>query len=66
MKQFKTVFKFEYLNYLRSKAYVVTTIVLIMLVIIAGSIPAISGLFKSITGSDGTKSAVKDLKSAMI
>jgi ABC-2 type transport system permease protein len=55
MRQFKTVFKFEYLNHMRSKAYVVITVVLLVLIAAGGSFPAISRLFGGGGGEDELK-----------
>ncbi|MCL2407810.1 MAG: ABC transporter permease, partial [Defluviitaleaceae bacterium] len=49
MKQFKNVLKFEYMGYLRSKGFIASTIVLMVLVIAALFIPAIVGAFRSDT-----------------
>ncbi|MDR1438528.1 MAG: ABC transporter permease [Clostridiales bacterium] len=53
MKQFRTVFKFEYLNYARSKAFIAMSAILLFLVIAGGSVPAIVGLAGSLFGGGG-------------
>jgi ABC-2 type transport system permease protein len=50
MKKFRTVFVFEYTNYVKSKAFLIVTAVFIALIAIAGSLPAFAGLFG---GDDG-------------
>ena len=39
MKQFKTVFKFEYTNYVKSKSFIILTAILLLIVLVAGNIP---------------------------
>lgn len=51
MRQFKTVLKFEYLNFVKSKSFVGFTVFLMALIIILASIPNIVGLFSSVFGS---------------
>ncbi|MDR1589130.1 MAG: ABC transporter permease [Oscillospiraceae bacterium] len=65
MKQLKTVFKFEYLGQIRSKSYIVMTVILLVVMAVGGSVPAISGLFKSIFGDGGSKEPA-ELKKAAI
>ncbi len=45
MKQFSTVFWFEFLSYLKRKSYIIVTIVLMAAVAIALSIPLLQGMF---------------------
>ncbi|MDR1059655.1 MAG: ABC transporter permease [Clostridiales bacterium] len=53
MRQFRTVFKFEYLNYVRSKSYIVMTAILLLVVILGGSFPTIAGLASGMFGGRG-------------
>jgi ABC-2 type transport system permease protein len=59
MKQFKTVFAFEYLNYLRSRTYIVMSAIMIVLIAGGGSLPAIAGLFKDIGSGDAGPAELK-------
>jgi ABC-2 type transport system permease protein len=53
MRQFRTVFKFEYLNYVRSKSYIVMTAILLLVVAVGGSFPTIAGLAGGMFGGRG-------------
>jgi ABC-2 type transport system permease protein len=64
MRQFKTIFKFEYLNYVKSKSYIVMSCILIAIILIGGSIPAFKTLFDRF-GSDAPDDAA-ELEAAAI
>lgn len=55
MKQFKSVLKFEYLNYVRSKTFVGVTIFFLFLILVASFFPQIKGGIDSIFGSDSSE-----------
>lgn len=55
MKQFKTVLKFEYLNYLRSKTFVGITAFLLILIIAVSFLPQIKSGFEGLFGSETTE-----------
>ena len=63
MKQFKTVLKFEYFNYLRSKTFVGITIFFIVIIGIVSFLPQIQNGLSGIFGSDSSEEQV-DLLSA--
>lgn len=52
MRQFKTVLKFEYLNYLKSKTFVGVTIFLLVFILIVSLLPQITGAIDNIFSSD--------------
>ena len=52
MKQFKTVFKFEYTNYIKSKAFIVITVILLLIVLIGGNFPTIKRGYDSLFKKD--------------
>ena len=54
MKSFKTVFKFEYTNYIKSKSFIVVTAILLLIVLVGGNMPAIINLVGALTGSGGS------------
>jgi len=64
MKKFLTVFKFEYTNYVRSKAFIVMTAILLLLVLIGGNYPAFKGAFDSIMGNNAELSENKPQQTA--
>ena len=45
MKNFNTVMKFEYTNHVRNKAFIVTTAILLVIILLAGNIPNFASLF---------------------
>jgi ABC-2 type transport system permease protein len=47
MKQFKSVFKFEYSGFVRSKSFIVVTIITVVMMAAGGSVPAIINLLKA-------------------
>ena len=48
MHKFKTVFAFEYSNFIKSKSYIVVTILFTLLIVAGGSIPSLSKLFTNV------------------
>lgn len=52
MRQFKSVLKFEYLNYLKSKTFVGVTIFLLVIILIVSLLPQITGVIDNIFSSD--------------
>jgi ABC-2 type transport system permease protein len=52
MKQFRTVFEFEIMSYLRSKAYRITTVSLVCLALLLGAVPAIIAGVGSLGGGN--------------
>jgi ABC-2 type transport system permease protein len=44
MNQFKTVFKFEYMGYIKNRAFQVMTIIITAIIIVASFIPKVSGI----------------------
>ena len=53
MKQFKTIFQFEYANYIRSKSYLLTTLFLVVAIVIASAIPTIVDVVRGFRTIDG-------------
>jgi ABC-2 type transport system permease protein len=50
MRQFNTVFKFEFMSYFGNKRYLITTVVLVCLTLLLGIIPAVLSAFGVIGG----------------
>ena len=57
MRQIKTVFKFEYFGYLKSKPFIALTVILSVLALAVPSIPAVTGMIGAIIGRTSGKSA---------
>lgn len=57
MKQFKTVFLFEYTNYIKSKGYIITTVLMLALIIVITSLPTINGVMGNLFGGSDGKQA---------
>lgn len=65
MKQFKTVLKFEYLNQIKAKSYIVVTALLLAVILIVSFLPQIMNGLGSLFGSDDG-SATQELSDAAI
>lgn len=59
MNKFLTVMKFEYRGFTKSKSFMITTIVLVAVILIASFIPQIANLFSGALSGDGEGSASK-------
>ena len=73
MHKFKTVFAFEYSNFIKSKSYLVVTILFTLLVVAAGSIPSILKLVDTVkesfagdNASGADSASPDDLKTAYL
>lgn len=66
MRQFKTVFKFEYTNYIKNKSFLAVTAVLLLLVVILSGIPIISNAVSSFTGGGDETQNEKPQKNAAL
>jgi ABC-2 type transport system permease protein len=71
MKNFATVFKFEYTSYLKSKTFIIVTAVLLGLILIGGNIPIFMGVYNNFresrqTEGEGTAEPSRDLTKAAV
>ncbi len=70
MRQFRTVFKFEYTNYIKSKPFIITTILMLLAAGIFSSFPTLKNGFTSVTSlfikEDSDKKSDDDVKKAGI
>ncbi|MCL2701991.1 MAG: ABC transporter permease [Defluviitaleaceae bacterium] len=64
MNQFKTILKFEYFGYVRTKAFIITTVLFFVIVAAASSLPMFINAFNSIRG-DADISAASDDEPSM-
>ncbi len=70
MRQFRTVFKFEYTNYIKSKPFIIMTVIMLLSAGIFGSFPALKNGFSSMTsvfvkGDSAPKSGDKKEKAGI-
>jgi len=57
MKQFKTVFLFEYMGYIKNKTFQIVTVIILALILIGSLIPQIAVIIEAVSGGGVQKKA---------